>query len=238
MNEDDDSDTDEQLKVLTDDVDDSTATPAETTDATTDDDKKNAKLETLENIKQQLEKIHESHQKVLASSLYFNDQQLQQHDNTTPADLAMVQVPTNSKNYDFLLYEDNIMRILLQLDNISSDGDESIRQQRKDLVKQAGMILDQLDQYKQSEWERQSSNSATSDDDDDDKHDHDHLAIVGSNYSDGSDSVTSIDQPLSSNNEQQSDTDSINGDNDSIDHLQDLELMDDIDENGFLILNL
>jgi hypothetical protein len=234
--EENDSDADELLVALTDD------TPT----ASMDDDKKKSKLETLDQIKQQLEKIHESHQKVLASSLYFNDQQQQQqqqqHDTTTAAEL--VQVPTVSKNYEFLLYEDNIMRILLQLDNISSDGDETIRQQRKDLVKQAGLILDQLDHYKQAEWERHSSNSATSDDDDDDVSDESDAVINIGHFDQMSTSSNNND---SDNDEdlQDSDLDDGNHDNDMQDSdlddndaLHGFDLVDDIDDNGFHILNL
>ncbi|KAG1250111.1 hypothetical protein G6F68_012974 [Rhizopus microsporus] len=46
---------------------------------------------------------------------------------------------------------------------IESDGDEDIRIERKNLVKQAEMMLETLDEYRQREWERVSSGSSSED---------------------------------------------------------------------------
>ncbi|KAI8089254.1 uncharacterized protein BX664DRAFT_130267 [Halteromyces radiatus] len=258
-----DSDTDEYLMVLLDDNNDNNGDNNKDTDnvnkpdkemdnvdksdkemddtAVVDDDKLKLKLEALENIKQQLEDIHKSHQKVLASSLYFTDD-----DNSDTSNGVMIQVPTISKNHDFLFYEDSIMRILLQLDDISSDGNDIIRQQRKSLVKQAGMILDQLDQYKQAEWERHSSASVSSEDENEDN--------SGSNKSTGQQQQEDDDDDdslIKVNLEQEQDVEKDDleekelDDDNSLANVDDKDvsgdayyLMKDIDDDGFLILNL
>lgn len=57
-------------------------------------------------------------------------------------------------NRQFLGSEDELVRTLLRLDAIESLGDDSIRKQRKGLVKICESMLDKLDAYKQSEWEK------------------------------------------------------------------------------------
>ncbi|CAO3592154.1 unnamed protein product [Absidia cylindrospora] len=197
-----------------------------------DNNKKTLKLASLTKIKDQLDDIHTSHQRILASSLYFNDNDVQHHDDDTT-----IQIPTISKNHDFLQYEDNIMRILLQLDDISSEGDDMIRQKRKDLVKQAEFILDQLDQHKQSEWERHSSTTTSSvgsesDDSDDDNKDYPNDAAGLTDY-------FILNDPLANTTTHDDDdkASSVTSDNDN-DNDMTYELMQDVDGDGFLILNL
>jgi hypothetical protein len=55
---------------------------------------------------------------------------------------------------EFLGLEDELMRIMLELDNIISEGDEGIRDYRRTLVKRCESMLDKLDQHKQKEWEK------------------------------------------------------------------------------------
>ncbi|ORZ20578.1 hypothetical protein BCR42DRAFT_409084 [Absidia repens] len=156
------------------------------------DSKKTLKLATLAKIKSQLDDIHTSHQRILALSLYFNDNDVQHHDN-----------------------------------------DASIQ----DLVKQAGLILEQLDQHKQSEWERHSSTSASSvgsesDDGDDDNKD----------FTNDATSLTDhfvLMDPLANATTHDDDdkASSVTSDNDN-DNDMAYELMQDVDGDGFLILNL
>ncbi|KAI9308021.1 hypothetical protein BJ944DRAFT_228118 [Cunninghamella echinulata] len=140
------------------------------------DEKKQQKLKQLKSIQEQLDTIHQSHSQVLATTLYFDG--LEDTNSQHSTDTTAIQVPTISKNKTFLKYEDDIIKILLQLDNVDSEGDEGIRQERKKLVKQAEFILNELDQYKQSEWEKYSSSSHSSDDDDGDNEDDNHFLIL------------------------------------------------------------
>lgn len=57
-------------------------------------------------------------------------------------------------NRQFLGSEDELVRVLLRLDAIDSLDDDAIRKQRKNLVKTCESMLDKLDAFKQSQWEK------------------------------------------------------------------------------------
>jgi hypothetical protein len=115
-----------------------------------------AKYEALGRIEQELKDIRQKHEHILHNTLDFpiSDGRLSSPDSL---------VATTANNRQFLGYEDEIMKILLKLDTIESDGDEDIRIERKNLVKQAEMMLETLDEYRQREWERVSSGSSSED---------------------------------------------------------------------------
>ncbi|CAO3696969.1 unnamed protein product [Rhizopus stolonifer] len=107
-----------------------------------------AKYEALSRIEQELEDIRQKHEAhVLMAELDFSKQ--------GPDGM----VASTAGNREFLNYEDEIMKVLLKLDTIKSEGDLDIRTERKRLVKQAEGMLETLDDYKQREWERVSSSS-------------------------------------------------------------------------------
>ncbi|KAI8089178.1 uncharacterized protein BX664DRAFT_332363 [Halteromyces radiatus] len=58
-------------------------------------------------------------------------------------------------NRAFLMYEDEIIQCMLQLDQVLSEGDTTIRDRRRQLVKQAEQLLAPLDQHKQEEWKKE-----------------------------------------------------------------------------------
>ncbi|KAI8065983.1 hypothetical protein BDF21DRAFT_346209 [Thamnidium elegans] len=57
-------------------------------------------------------------------------------------------------NRQFLGSEDELLRTMLRLDAVDSFGDASIREERKKLVKKCESMLEDLDYYKQSQWEK------------------------------------------------------------------------------------
>ncbi|KAI9472231.1 MAG: hypothetical protein EXX96DRAFT_583336 [Benjaminiella poitrasii] len=113
-----------------------------------------AKFEALSRIEQELDAIRQEHEDhVLHVSLDFS-----------PSDTNRASSPdrldaTTLENREFLGYEDEIMKLLLKLDTIESDGDEDVRNERKALVKRAENMLEKLDEFKQREWERVSCSS-------------------------------------------------------------------------------
>ncbi|KAI8384077.1 hypothetical protein BD560DRAFT_384884 [Blakeslea trispora] len=122
-----------------------------------------AKLDALNRIEKELEEVrqkHESH--ILHGTLSFPE--LAQGDRAiSPETLSA----SSAENKEFLGYEDQIMKLLLRLDTIESDGDEEIRNKRKTLVKQAEDMLHTLDEFKQKEWERVSCSSQSDHSEDD-----------------------------------------------------------------------
>ncbi|KAI8149403.1 hypothetical protein BJV82DRAFT_587961 [Fennellomyces sp. T-0311] len=103
-----------------------------------------AKYEQLQEIDRQLEDIRANRQaKVLSTPLHFQNK---------AGSLQLT--ATTPQNREFLGCEDEIMRNMLKLDTIDSNGDEGIRSERKALVKKAESLLEQLDEHKQQEWER------------------------------------------------------------------------------------
>ncbi|KAI9250473.1 hypothetical protein BDA99DRAFT_522582 [Phascolomyces articulosus] len=63
-------------------------------------------------------------------------------------------------NRQFLGLEDEVMRVMLQIDGIESNGDKSIRKERKALIRKAEALLAKMDEHKQHEWERISVGSS------------------------------------------------------------------------------
>ncbi|KAG2192454.1 hypothetical protein INT46_008891 [Mucor plumbeus] len=111
-----------------------------------------AKFEALSRIEQELDEIRQQHEDhILHVALDFSPDGRSASPDTISASTA--------ENREFLGYEDQIVKILLKLDMIESDGDEHIRNERKALVKRAEAMLEKLDEYKQKEWERVSCSS-------------------------------------------------------------------------------
>ncbi|KAI9355205.1 hypothetical protein BD770DRAFT_391452 [Pilaira anomala] len=115
-----------------------------------------AKYDALNRIEQELNEIRQKHENnILNATLDFSripyDERSVSPDNIIAA--------TTVENRELLNYEDQVMKILLKLDMINSDGDESIRNERKNLVKRAEEILDKLDEFKLKEWEKASCSS-------------------------------------------------------------------------------
>ncbi|KAI9356634.1 hypothetical protein BD770DRAFT_389761 [Pilaira anomala] len=61
---------------------------------------------------------------------------------------------TTPFNRQFLGSEDELLRMMIRLDAVESFADPSIRAKRKKLVKTCESMLDELDKYKQSQWEK------------------------------------------------------------------------------------
>lgn len=57
-------------------------------------------------------------------------------------------------NREFLGAEDELTRLMLRFDAVDSLGDNDIRQKRKNLVKKCESMLEKLDTFKQSQWEK------------------------------------------------------------------------------------
>lgn len=117
-----------------------------------------AKFEALSRIEQELNEVRQQHEDhVLHATLEFSHDGRSASPDIIPASTA--------ENREFLGYEDQLVKILLKLDMIESDGDEHIRNERKALVKRAETMLDKLDEYKQKEWERVSCSSHSDNED-------------------------------------------------------------------------
>lgn len=97
----------------------------------------------LDGISKELKSIRSREDEVLQTPLDFKEK------NDT-----MILPATTPNNRRFLGYEDEIMRAMLKLDTVESDGDEGIRNARRALVKEAEGMLERLDEHKQREWER------------------------------------------------------------------------------------
>ncbi|KAI7857177.1 hypothetical protein BDC45DRAFT_501857 [Circinella umbellata] len=102
-----------------------------------------AKYEELQKVDRLLEEIKATRlNTVLKTPLHFENQS------------GTLQVTARTpSNRQFLGCEDEIMRLMLKLDTIESNGDEGIRGERRALVKKAEGMLEQLDEHKQIEWE-------------------------------------------------------------------------------------
>ncbi|KAI9303728.1 hypothetical protein BJ944DRAFT_267922 [Cunninghamella echinulata] len=104
------------------------------------------KIKKLKEIDQRIDQLYnEHHDQVINLPLQYqmNDQGKLFLDGNTPDNRA------------FLGYEDDIVRCMLQLDNILSDGNLIIRNQRRQVIHKAETILEQLDHHKQQEWEKE-----------------------------------------------------------------------------------
>lgn len=112
-----------------------------------------AKYDALNRIEQELDEIQQTHeQHVLNTTLDFS--KVPEERAASPDRLVAA---TTAENRELLGYEDQLMKVLLRLDMISSDGDASIRNERKSLVKRAEDMLDRLDEFKLREWEKVSN---------------------------------------------------------------------------------
>ncbi|RCI00135.1 hypothetical protein CU098_011129 [Rhizopus stolonifer] len=121
-----------------------------------------AKLDALNRIEQELDEVRQKHEDhILHGTLKFPE--IEEGRSTSPETLSA----TSAENKEFLGYEDQIMKLLLKLDTIDSEGDEEIRNKRKSLVKQAERMLETLDEFKQKEWERISCSSHSDNGEDD-----------------------------------------------------------------------
>jgi hypothetical protein len=126
-----------------------------------------AKFEALSRIEQELDEIRQQHEDhILHVTLDFSPDGRSASPDTISASTA--------ENREFLGYEDQIVKILLKLDMIESDGDEHIRNERKALVKRAEVMLEKLDEYKQKEWERVSCSSHS----DNEEIDEEYIAVL------------------------------------------------------------
>ncbi|ORX50809.1 hypothetical protein DM01DRAFT_1337406 [Hesseltinella vesiculosa] len=113
------------------------------------------KLHSLATLRHHLDDMTEQyHQQALAAHLAFDTLSDSEDSGSS------LQVPASAHNREFLKYEDDIMRLLLQLDTIQSDGDQVVRDQRKAIVGLAEALLSDLDQHKLEEWERHSETSS------------------------------------------------------------------------------
>lgn len=113
-------------------------------------------LRKLKTIGEKLDHIQEEHESiVLATPLTFD---------TESEDLSR-----SAPNKEFFSYEDDIMKVLLELDAVESYGLEDIRNQRKALVAKSENLLKIIDDYKQKEWERASASSGAESDTEADK---------------------------------------------------------------------
>ncbi|CAJ0836517.1 6402_t:CDS:2 [Entrophospora sp. SA101] len=61
-------------------------------------------------------------------------------------------LPITKENKTFLMMEDLILKTLEKLDKIYSDGSDLIRERRKEIVKIAQGMLDELDKEKDQQW--------------------------------------------------------------------------------------
>lgn len=83
-------------------------------------------------------------QHVLNQSLTFSKQK----------EGTLLLTATTEANRAYLGSEDELMRVMLKLDTIESNGDESIRNYRRKLVQKCQSMLDQLDSHKQAELQK------------------------------------------------------------------------------------
>lgn len=59
-----------------------------------------------------------------------------------------------SMNRDLLSYEDELLKLMLKIDSVVSEGDEFIRDRRKSVIHQVQGYLNQIDEYKTSQLEK------------------------------------------------------------------------------------
>lgn len=72
----------------------------------------------------------------------------------TKQEETLLLMANTENNRAFLGAEDELVRLLLKLDTVESLGDQSIREYRRELVKECQNMLDQLDEYKQTELQK------------------------------------------------------------------------------------
>ena len=123
----------------------------------------------LQHLSRRLEELRQKHHAdALQAPLSFRQTRL-------PVTLGGLPGPVNAAvaNKSFLEYEDAVTKLLLEADMVESLGSDSIRCQRKELIRRAHAVLEELDRFKLCEWER----------------------VVSACGCDDSATVTSIDQP-------------------------------------------
>ncbi|KAL0082758.1 hypothetical protein J3Q64DRAFT_1172843 [Phycomyces blakesleeanus] len=107
------------------------------------------KLHQLREIQARLDKLQQEQEiPVLASNLTF-----QKAERGVNKD-AIILTANTPDNRAFLSYEDAIMRTLLELDTIESNGDEMIKCERRGMVKRAEALLEKIDQHRAEEWRK------------------------------------------------------------------------------------
>ncbi|CAO3672989.1 unnamed protein product [Umbelopsis vinacea] len=165
--------------------------PAAASEANTEDENQvnvDLVMTKLRNIGDRLDHIQEEHESVvLATPLTFDAES---------EDVVAKSAP----NRQFLSYEDDIMKVLLELDAIESHGLAEIRNRRKELVAKSEDLLKVIDEYKQKEWERASSSSGNESDEEVDKETNENTPITDDNQatvlnSDEQDSALSVQEP-------------------------------------------
>ncbi|GAA5813683.1 hypothetical protein MFLAVUS_007169 [Mucor flavus] len=145
------------IQVLVNDILTNSETAEEFTQFPDEDPVKIAKYDALNRIEQELDEIQQNHeQHVLNTTLDFS--KVSEERAASPDRLIAA---TTAENRELLGYEDQLMKVLLKLDMISSDGDASIRNERKPLVKRAEDMLNRVDEFKLREWEKVSSSSSS-----------------------------------------------------------------------------
>ncbi|KAG2200344.1 hypothetical protein INT47_002258 [Mucor saturninus] len=118
------------------------------------DPKKTKMLEELESIKHQLQDDDSELVKRWKHVLQGGDDGSQHLEFSKQQQGTLVLTATTGFNRQFLGSEDELVRTLIRLDAIDSMGDECIRKKRKSLVKTCESMLDKLDAYKQTQWEK------------------------------------------------------------------------------------
>lgn len=68
---------------------------------------------------------------------------------------------------DFLMFEDGLLRLMLSVDAIESDGNETVRDKRKNVVARIQALLDHMDEYKEEQLSLSSSQESPNSQDSD-----------------------------------------------------------------------
>lgn len=76
-------------------------------------------------------------------------------------DLESGRVLFSGESKEFLGYEDGLIKLMLRVDGIMSNGDEVVRDCRKALVGKIQHLLNEIDQYRSQELERFTDDSAS-----------------------------------------------------------------------------
>ncbi|ORY92728.1 hypothetical protein BCR35DRAFT_298233 [Leucosporidium creatinivorum] len=82
------------------------------------------------------------------------------HSTTSPA-TSTPKLAFQSSNAPFLAYEDFLVSLLSKIDAVSSDGDRSVKQARKALVKKVEGELKRLDEEREKAWEKEQAKDGT-----------------------------------------------------------------------------
>lgn len=118
------------------------------------DPRKTKMIEELESVSHQLQDKDSELVKRWEHVLQGGDDGDQHLDFSKQQGGTLVLTATTAFNRQFLGSEDELVRTLIRLDAIDSMGDDSIRKKRKNLVRICESMLDKLDAFKQSQWEK------------------------------------------------------------------------------------